>query len=379
MMDGTEKILDTFAASVRDPFNRLKEYKARVGKKAIGYFLTDFPEELIHAASMIPIAVLGNNENISLADAYFQNFACSLVRSTLESKLNHTLDILDGMVIPHICDTTQCLASIWKIAFPGGYFDELVFPKKRHTPSARTYLLNELSRFKKGLEEYAGVKITDESLWDSIRLYNNHRELLRKLYAFKRDHPQALHEREFFTIIRASMLMAKEEHSQLLSQMMTGLAERTTKPEKKVRLVVSGMVCEPLQVLDLIDELGGAIVNDDLCTGSRYFLEDIELNHNPLEAIVGRQLKKTPFPGYHIVSDEAGDSLLDMVEKTDAHGVIFLHLKFCEVHNFDYPDLKKRLEERKIPHLLLETELQMTSLEQLRTRLQAFIEILGRR
>jgi bcr-type benzoyl-CoA reductase subunit C len=379
MKDETEKILDTFAAIVEDPLTRLKEYKAAKGKKVIGFFLTDFPEEFIHAAGMIPIAVLGNHENISLADAYLQNYACSLVRSTLESKLNHNLDILDGMVIPHICDTTQCLASIWKITFPEGYFDEIIFPKKRHIPSARVYLLNELRRIKEGLEKYAGVNITEERLRDSIRLYNNHRKLLRELYALKRSHPQALREREFFNIIKASMLMTKEEHTQLLSQIIPSLPKRTIEPEKKIRLVVSGMVWEPPEILDLIDELGGIIVNDDFCTGSRYFLEDVELNHNTVEAIVDRQLRRLPIPGYHILSDEVGDFLIGNVEKNDAHGVIFWHLKFCDVHNFDYPDLKKRLEEKKIPHLALETELRMTSLEQIRTRLQAFMELLGGR
>jgi bcr-type benzoyl-CoA reductase subunit C len=379
MKNRVEEILNNFARVTHKVYAKLGEYKKKEKKKAIGFFLTDLPEEIIHAAGMLPIAILGNKDNISLADAYLQTFACSLVRSTLESKLNHTLDTLDGMVIPHICDTTQCLASIWRITFPNEYFDDLVFPKRRDQESARAYLINELKRFKHGLEDYFQLKITEQNLWKSIQIYNQNRQLLRELYALKRTYPQALHEQEFFTIIKASMLMPKEEHNRLLSELMEDLKKRQVRPEKRIKLVVSGMVPEPSQALGLIDELGGTIVDDDFCIGSRYFAEDIHINHDPIEAIADRHLRRTPFSGYHIIGEEMGDSLLERVEHTGAQGVIFWHLKFCEVYNFDYPDQKKRLEEKNIPHLLLETELQMTSLEQLRTRLQAFMEMLGRK
>jgi len=373
-----EEILAYFSQLVIDPFDRWREYKERFNKRIIGFFLTDFPEEIIHAADMLPVAVLGTRDNISLADAHLQPFACSLVRGTLENKLNHRLDLLDGMVIPHICDSTQCLASIWRASFGGEYFDDLVFPKNRSTPGASQYLINELLRFKQGLEEYFRIKISEERLWQSIELYNKNRAQLRQLYELKRHSPQVLSEQEFFDIIAASMLMPKEEHDRLLGELLKGLPSRRVKAEKGVRLVLSGMILEPRQALQLLDELGAIIVDDDLCLGHRYFAEDIRQNGDPIRALAERHFRLPPFPGYHHGGEELAESLINRIRNRGAQGLIFWHLKFCEVYNFDYPDLKRRLEERGIPHLLVETELQMTSLEQIRTRLQAFIEMLGR-
>ncbi|MCX5912501.1 MAG: 2-hydroxyacyl-CoA dehydratase family protein, partial [Deltaproteobacteria bacterium] len=147
--------------------------------------------------------------------------------------------------------------------------------------------------------------------------------------------------------------------------------------DHKLRLFIAGSVCNQAQVFDLFDDSGAAVVGDDLCTGWRYFSEDVSPNGSPIEALAGRLIRRVPCPCKHNPELDRGDDLLQRVQEARAQGVIFLLLKFCDPHAFDYPYLKDRLAAKKIPSLLLEIEPGSMPLGALETRLKAFIETLG--
>ncbi len=148
-------------------------------------------------------------------------------------------------------------------------------------------------------------------------------------------------------------------------------------PNSKVRLVISGGVWEPPEIMDLIEEAGGVVVGDDLLTGARYLGPDADEEGNLLEALADRQLKKIPFSGFDNQEYERRRFLVDLVNRSEAKGLVFLHLKFCEPENYDYNDMREGLNSVRIPNLRLETEFTNPSLGQIRTRLEAFIEMIG--
>ena len=117
-------------------------------------------------------------------------------------------------------------------------------------------------------------------------------------------------------------------------------------------------------------------IDDDLCTGSRYFLHMTPPEGPHLRRIAKRYLNRVPCPSKHSDSFDRREYLVDMVRQGQADGIVMLILKFCDPHDFDYPDVAKSLTENEIPHIKIETEMMPTSIEQVRTRLQAFVEML---
>ena len=129
------------------------------------------------------------------------------------------------------------------------------------------------------------------------------------------------------------------------------------------------------ETLSRIDKLGGRVVGDDLCTGSRYFDTAVDELAEPFAALTERYLQRAPCPVKHGASQPRTQRLLRLCHDTDAQGVIFMLPKFCEPHAFDYVPLAHALQGADVPHLLIETDVSIP-MGQLRTRLQAFIEML---
>ena len=202
--------------------------------------------------------------------------------------------------------------------------------------------------------------------------------MLRRLYAFHAKCPGVLNAKELYTLIRASMFIPREKLNKLLSSLLK-IIEKGMQPaaEDRIRLIISGTLLEPLDILDYLEEGGAVVVGDDFKNGLRYINDDADENSMPLEALVDRQLKRMPFAAYDTVRNKRRFFLAKMAQEKEADGVILLHLKYCEPENFDYYDNIKTLREAGLPAMRIETEFGTTSLGQMRTRVQAFLEMLG--
>ena len=372
-----ESVLSRFNEATTDPLSKLSEMEKATGKKVVGGFLYDLPEEMLHAAGLQPLIFWGTNKPLSRADTLIQSFCCSLVRSTLELLADGTLDGLQGMLIPHVCDSAQQMSSIWKYNFQDKYTDDYYLPKKLRSQSSRDYLLAELNRFKGSVEGFCGGKITESSMKESIKLYNENRALMRELNDLRLKKPGVISDKDFYTSVKASMMMPKEEHSALMKELLGSLKDAPAGEEPEVKLVVSGLVWEPPELLDLFAEVGISIVGDDLYNGSRYFLKDVAEDGDPLEAMADRHINNLPCCCYHYPQQETARHLIKLVKDTGAHGIVILELMFCEPQDFELPDLLKAIEEAGIHELSLETEQQTTALGQMKTRLEAFVEMIG--
>ncbi len=375
-----EQILRQLTVIVAEPYTEARRRQA-AGQKIIGCLLTDVPEELIHAAGAFPVGIMGSNAGVRLADAHLQVWACSLMRTSLDMGLRGELDFLDGIIIPHTCDTTRMMVGIWRHTCKTPYIDNFLLPRQVNRPSARDYLIGELARLRENLAQVTGQEITVEKIQASIRLFNENRRLLRQVMQLHAEHPGLLTTREAYTVIKAAMLIDKAEHNRLLQELIPQLEQKASSSAGatvvKTRLVISGAVWEPPEILDLIEEAGGVLVGDDFLTGARYLGPDAAEEDDPLAALADRQLQKIPFGGYDNPDAPRANFLVDLVRKAKADGLIFLHLKFCEPENYDYNDMHEALNGAGIPNMRLETEYINPTLGQIRTRMEAFIEIIG--
>jgi benzoyl-CoA reductase/2-hydroxyglutaryl-CoA dehydratase subunit BcrC/BadD/HgdB len=339
---------------------------------------------MIMAAGALPVAVVGSEATVSRADAHLPVWACSFARSSLELGLRGELDFLDGLILPYTCDTLRLLAGIWGHLRPKLLVHPYLLAHQARRASARQFVRVELLRLKSALENLTGREITPESLAAAIELNGRCRELLARLYDWHRRYPERLSTPELFAVLRAATLLPKEE---LLAGLLAlarelGLEEEAP-PEAgpkaaangRHRVFLSGSLAPPA-LFNLLEEAGLVVVGDDLHHGERY-LYPVPQGPDPLERLAVRQLTLPP-TGY---SSPPGANrpgyLRERVHRLKAQGVIFLHLRFCEPENYDYYQLYQALEREGIPSLRVETDFQGSSLGQIKTRLEAWAEILG--
>jgi benzoyl-CoA reductase subunit C len=360
-----------------EPKDYVRRWKKMHGGKVVGTLCSYAPEELILAGGALAYRIVGGSGRISKAAGHLQSYSCSLVRGALEDALAGELDFLDGIVFPHTCDTIQRLSDIWRLNAKTGFHLDVLLPAKLNTDSARVYMTSVLADAKTKLETLLDTTIGDAELKGSIETYNGIRAAMQRLYFLLSEHPDIIAGSDMHTIVRASMVMDRGEFLIRLTQLLKGLEAQTTVKQTSVkRVFLSGGVCNLPDLYGLIASTGGAVVGDDLCTGSRGLTGLIDTDLDPLSAISQRYARRAICPSKHAGITRRGEELVRQVKAAGARGVIFIFLKFCDPHAFDYPYLKAMLAEEGIASLLLELEEQSLSQGQLATRCEAFMEML---
>ncbi|MBC2713598.1 MAG: 2-hydroxyacyl-CoA dehydratase [Desulfosarcina sp.] len=372
-MQHSKQFQDIFA----DPKAYARRWKEKTGGKVIGTLCSYAPEELILAGGALGFRIVGGSGSISKADAHLQSYSCSLVRGALEDALNEQLDFLGGAIFPHTCDSIQRLSDIWRMNAETGFHLDVVLPVKLNTQSARNYMAAVMRKARTDLEAVLDKIITDDDLQKAIGTYNGIRSAMKRLYTLRRDRPGTIDGSDVHAIVRASMVMDRNDFLNSLTQVVESL-EQQPEPESKTgkRIFFSGGVCNLPDVYSVIESAGGTVVGDDLCTGFRGLTGLIDIGGDPMDAIADRYARRAICPAKHSGITRRGDDLVRLAKETRAQGVIFLFLKFCDPHAFDYPYLKSMLDAEGIPSLLLELEEQIPSEGQFRTRCEAFMEML---
>jgi benzoyl-CoA reductase subunit C len=370
------KTIDEFKILVSDRHERLRALK-KEGTRIIAYTCNDIPVEIIAAAGAMPMRVLSAPGAIQEAGTYVQHFFCHYMRSFLELGLQGVYDYVEGFVGTHTCDAILSGYEHWKRYVPTAYTWFLQAPIVTDKPFALEFFVRELERFRDSLSEYTGNKITDKTLRSCIDLYNTNRALLREVYALRKGSRPLISGYELQQVMLAGLTMPVDAHNQLLRELLSELPERIDPPDGKFRLMLVGGPIDESELLLLreIEHLGGIIVADDTCTGSQYLNEDIEDTEKPLAAVASRYLKKVSCP-VKAPSGPRFDHVLKMADVYDVQGVIFILEQYCDPQFFSYPDLRNTFQAAGIPCLMLETGDIAMPLGQIRSRVQAFLEIL---
>jgi bzd-type benzoyl-CoA reductase N subunit len=376
----TLSALDRFRGVNRD-FPKTAEILdlKRQGKKVFGWLCTYVPEEIIHAAGALPVRVTGYPREMELEDgsAYMYVNNCSFSRSCLQMGLRGEYDYLDGVVAGSTCDGARRLFDLW-VHYIGVPFHHILTVPRKFTERAHALYLQQVTGFKQHLEEYLGCEITDERLLDSIRLYNESRDLLRRLYELRRAERPPITGAETMEVLNASFRMPKESFNQGLRALLAEL-EQAVGHQARARLMVTGSVMNNPEFIHSIEELGGLVVTDELCTSTRYWSDPVVLDGRPpLEAIARRYLNN--FPCARMVpSDGRFDRILGLVRDYRVDGVISEVIRYCVPYAHDLPLLTNRLSEIGVPTLALDVEYGTSGSGQIRTRVQAFLEMLEAR
>jgi len=365
---------------LNDLYNRkesvAKEYRKQ-GKKIIGYLCYFAPPELISAAGMVPYRIMGRmDDEIIQAHNYVEPLGCPYIRNCFEQDLKGNLDFLDGRIIPHSCDTAQRLYGIWKY-YKGASYNYCLNVPHKVTPWSRDFFKRELTFFKESLEKYGGVEITDEALRNAIRLYNENRAMVRELYDLRKEQPPRLSGSDMFKTLIVGMAIPPEEFKALLKEILAEVKNRPRGGEMRPRILFWGCIIDDARLFELIEDCGSWIVSDDTCIGTKSYLRRINTSHGLMEG-----LAKGYFEEFRCPRTDRGpdihrfDYVLDLVREYDVQGIIGYTLSFCDPFKLDYPDMRDYLSEKEIPMLLIDDDYSLSHLESIRTRVEAFIEIL---
>ena len=344
------------------------------GGKVLGHFQVYFPEEIAHAAGMLPMKMFGASVETRNADSRFGSFLCSILKTNLEQVLSGRVE-LDMFVTHPICDAARNLAPIW-----GRNYDYpcqiLYLPQNPNSSHSVQYLKEEFERIQGVIEKVAGKKIIDDNLRNSIAVYNKNRALLRQLYEIKKERPWLITTNEAYVLMAVGGLIPREEHNEILEEVLPLLEKRNARKQDRIRVVFEGGFCEQ-PPLDMLRTIGRScyVVDDDLLIGMRYILEDIEPGNDPLNAMAEAYINKSTYsPVQHDLRKPKEKMLKERVQNADAEAVIITAAKMCEPGLEEQVTYTQEFNKDNTPYFISEFEENMTSFDHLEIQLETFVE-----
>ncbi len=364
-----------FREVMESPLEWARTWKEKTGGKIIGHVLPDVPEEIIHAAGALPVAIEGAAVQASHALGHIPTYSCNHAMGTVEMGLRGDLDMLDGMVIPYVCDTTRNLFHIWDRLIPKMHNEFLRLPKRTDHSMARDYLRAEFERLYESFAGLTGKKADAAALAESVKLYNASRAKLREAYARQQTNPGVWTGERVRLLLDSSLRTPRDEHLAWMENLPWN--DQSDVAAETIRIYVRGKVWDPPGIAALLDQMGFTVVDDETVTGYRAIAQDAPLNGDPIEALVQRHMATIPYTGYHVEPRKMTGDFVDRVKASNARAVVFLNPKFCEAAAFDTPDFQKALQEASIPSLILETSARGVSTSQISLRLEAFREMIA--
>jgi benzoyl-CoA reductase subunit C len=368
------------------------------GGKVVGHFQVYFPEEIVHAAGLLPVKIRGAQVEAMQADSRFGSYLCSILKTSLELALSGRLQ-LEMFVTHPICDAARNLGAVWGRNF--SYPCQILYlPQNANSSHAATYLRGEYDRLRRAVEAInvaaddgdpgaqsefrrllaaglaGGARVGDEALRESIAIYNHNRALLRELYAIKRETPWLISADDAYALVAIGGVIPREEHNDLLGAVLPLIRRRDVRPKDKVRVVFEGGFCEQ-PPLDLIRALARScyVVDDDLLIGMRWILEDVPLEGDPLMNLAQAYLEKSSYsPVQHDLRKPKEKMLLDRIRFSKADAAIITAAKMCEPGLEEQVAYTRALDEAGIPYFVGEFEENMTSFDNMEIQLETFVE-----
>jgi benzoyl-CoA reductase subunit C len=359
---------------VEDPgFPTVRRWREAGGMVA-GHFQVYFPEEIAHAAGLLPFKLRGAPLEPTRADSHFGSYLCSIVKTTLETALAAHARV-DLFITHPICDAARNLAGVWgrNFEFP---CQILYLPQNANSTHAATYLRGEYQRLARTIEEVAGRAVTDEALRRSVAVYNENRALMRRLYDLKRETPWQVSADDAYALVAIGGMMPREEHNAILRAALPLIEAREARRQDRIRIVYEGGFCEQ-PPLDLVRTIGRScyVVDDDFMIGLRWITADVIPDGDPLGALAHAYLERSSYsPVQHDLRKPKETMLLERIARARAQAAIVTAAKMCEPGLEEQVAYTHALDRAGIPYFVSEFEENMSSFETLAVQLETFVE-----
>jgi benzoyl-CoA reductase/2-hydroxyglutaryl-CoA dehydratase subunit BcrC/BadD/HgdB len=366
---------------------RVKEMRehAKNGGKIVATYCVFVPEEFVWAAGGIPVGLCaGAQFSVPMAESVLPRNTCALIKSSFGFKLGRVcpyVQVSHLIVGETTCDGKKKMFEMLNQYQPV-YVMEV--PNKK-TRRSRDLWLGEVQDFKGVIEKLTGNKLTAESLQEAIRLVNLRRQALQRLYNFRKISPAPISGKDALLATQVAFYDDVKRNTQMLNALCDELTKRVAEgmgvaPRSAPRILISGspMAIPNWKLHHILESAGAIVVCEESCTGTRFFSELVKPASDSLEdqvkAIADRYMNIhcacfTP-------NEERLDDIVRLAREYKADGVVHYNLQFCHTYANEAIQVEKRLEKEGIPLLRIETDYSDEDAGQLKTRIEAFLEML---
>jgi len=369
-------MVDRFRDWDQNRHNYAKAWKEKTGGKVVGYFCTYVPEEILYAANILPVRILGGHEPQDVSEAHIFGMFCPFCRDCLAQGLKGRYDYLDGIMIAQSCLHIRQAYTSWIKHIPVNFQYYLPMPNNVQSPHAITYLTGELKAFQSAIEKWIGKEISDEDIRSGIKLMNENRSLMHQLYEYKKKENPPISGEETMEVAISQQLVDKKEHIQALTQLLEKLKTGSSEKNTGTRLMLLGSENDDIPFVQMVESVDGTIVIEDHCIGTRYFWNNVEGdNGDPLDSIAKRYVERPTCPSKDWMDRSRIDHIMKLAKDYDVKGAIVIQQKFCDPHELDIPAITKELNNVGIKTLFLEFDVTVP-IGQFKIRVEAFLEML---
>ncbi len=373
-----ERQYDEYGARARELHNQ--------GTRVLGYLSALGPVEVITAAGLLPLRLKGRvGEPVTKADAHMETIVCPFVRNVFDAVMKGAYSYLDGIVIPHLCDSTSRTYDTWAYNVPLPYSFFLNVPHNADAPSLDFYT-SVLGTFIKSLEQLTGNSVSDDALARAVKAHNQNRRAMRDLYALRKSNPPMLSGVEMTKVLVAAMALPVDESTGLVESVIREVKARPQEMKQNgSRIMIIGDQIDNTSMVEMVENAGASVVMDDISIGAKVHFSDADEAKQPLAAVAERYLRKIPLPTTFV---GAGKPYKESLEDRFGHlrayvkdfkidGAILFIYKYCDPYGFEVPALKSYLESLDVPVLYLEDEYSTSATGRLKTRIEAFLEMIA--
>jgi len=387
-------LLGSLATRLEQEPARIAEAK-KEGKKVVGYFCPHVPEELILAAGMLPVRLAfgGELEPVSAGEDFLKSYSCSFARSCLgHRKLsdNFHYTAVDAICVAYTCDSMRRIQEYWEKYFGVPTFSLGVtqtHDRFRSKPHAKEYFKNELNLLRRKLADFSGKEIKDRDIRKTIALCNKIREKLWLLYEYPQSKQPPIEWRDVLDITHAGFLIERADFLNELAKIDQDLRKSKIDempPDTRPRLMIAGSIIGigDHKVLDIIKQAGANIVADSTCTGSMFSRKRVSMSGiigSPIDALAERYLYNLPCP-FMTDLPKRLNRVIRIARDYGVQGLVYYNLKYCDIWRAEFKFIKDALyKELSVPSLLIETDYSPTDVGTIRTKVEAFLEMIGGR
>jgi benzoyl-CoA reductase/2-hydroxyglutaryl-CoA dehydratase subunit BcrC/BadD/HgdB len=359
----------------------IAEFRAG-GGRALGFFCSYVPEELLNVAGLASFRMraLGCHAT-ELADSYMGLFNCSYTRHCLERGLEGEYGFLDGFVFVPGCDHMRRLYDNWAHFLDPPFLALVDVPHLRDEDATRWYR-DEIEILWNKLSDRFSLPPGEEMVWKGIRRTNRVRQLLADIDRQRWKETPALSGREMQQISLFAASVPKERAIPVLGDLLANFEGRTLEDPYRARVLVVGAHLDDPEFIEVLEETGALVVRDAYCCGLRDQLglveEDVGETGDPFLAIARRYLDRLSCPRMYGDYPRRLERIARMAAEARVDGIILEQMKFCETWGIDGNVLQEDLKARGLPVLRLEREYLLSARGQMRTRVQAFLESMGK-
>ncbi|MDY6933008.1 MAG: 2-hydroxyacyl-CoA dehydratase family protein [Spirochaetota bacterium] len=343
-------------------------------KPQIGWFCSYVPEELIIAAGLEPVRLQGQVETIKEADSYlFSNF-CPYIKHILDTGLRGKFSNLEGIIFANSCDGMRRLYDLWTqyVETPFSYMLEI--PKNRDGNGIE-YLSDQLLDLKGRLEEVFAVNISNDKLDKAISIMNDHKETIMEIFEKQKEVPSPHKGSKLMALCLDETTGLKEEGTIKLREFIEQSINSSNPEDKLTRILVLGNEGGKLTLFNLIEDAGASVVAFDTCYGLKHYSDLVEKDRDPIKSLARRYLLKPPcyrMPGF----DTRTERLKKLCQDYSIDGIIYSYIKFCDYGQYEAPEIERFSKNSQLPLLELENDYIISDTGRIRTRVEAFVEMI---